>query len=132
MEGVVDRGSLPAPPPHPPGRVATVADAARSLARGMVSGAVRTKTGTPCKPSVVRKCEEQLRMLVVPAVGGMLVGALTRGAQALRVALRVAERDGMPEPGANPRALLPQRDLTLVPGHSGASRGPKRASGVSS
>ncbi len=123
LEGIVDRGVLPPPPPPPPRRVATVADAARSLARGMVSGAVRTKTGTPYKPSVVRKYEEQLRTLIVPAIGGVPVGALTRGdvqrlldgiaaertpeharkaLVALRVALRVAERDGMLEPGANP------------------------------
>ena len=125
VEGIVDRGALPAPPPPPPRRVATVADAARSLARGMVSGAVRTKTGTPYKPSVVRKYEEQLRTLVVPAIGGVPVGALTRGdvqrlvdaiaaertpeharkaLVALRVALRVAERDGLIEPGSNPCA----------------------------
>lgn len=125
MEGIVDRGSLPAPPPPPPRRVATVADAARSLARGMVSGAVRTRTGTPYKPSVVRKYEEQLRTLVVPAIGGVPVGALTRGEVqrlvdgiaaertpeharkalvALRVALRVVERDGLLEPGSSPCA----------------------------
>jgi|LNFM01.1.fsa_nt_gb integrase len=125
LEGIVDRGSLPAPPPPPPRRVATVADAARSLARGMVSGAVRTKTGTPYKPSVVRKYEEQLRTLVVPVIGGVPVSALTRGdvqrlvdaiaaertpeharkaLVALRVALRVAERDGLLEPGSNPCA----------------------------
>lgn len=125
LEGIVDRGALPAPPPPPPRRVATVADAARSLARGMVSGAVRTRTGTPYKPSVVRKYEEQLRTLVVPAIGGVPVGALTRGdiqrlvdgiaagrtpeharkaLVALRVALRVAERDGLIEPGTNPCA----------------------------
>jgi integrase len=125
LEGIVDRGSLPAPPAPPPRHVATVADTARSLARGMVSGAVRTRTGTPYKPSVVRKYEEQLRTLVVPAIGGVPVGALTRGdvqrlvdglaaertpeharkaLVALRVALRVAERDGLIEPGANPCA----------------------------
>jgi integrase len=125
VEGMTDRGVLPAPPPPPPRRVATVADAARSLARGMVSGAVRTKVGTPYKPSVVRKYEEQLRTLIVPAIGDVPVGALTRGdvqrlvdgiaatrtpeharkaLVALRVALRVAERDGLIEPGSNPCA----------------------------
>jgi hypothetical protein len=79
LEGIVDRGVLPAPAPPPPHRVATVADVARLLARGMVSGAVRTRTGTPYKPSVVRKYEEQLRTLIVPAIGGLPVGALTRG-----------------------------------------------------
>lgn len=78
----------------------------------MVSGAVRTRTGTPYKPSVVRKYEEQLRTLIVPAIGGVPVGSLTRGdvqrlvdgiaaartpeharkaLVALRVALRVAD-----------------------------------------
>ena len=125
LEGIVDRGALPVAPPPPPRQLATVADAARALARGMVSGAVRTKTGTPYKPSVVRKYEEQLRTLIVPAIGGVPVGALTRGdvqrlvdaiaaertpeharkaLVALRVALRVAERDGLLEPGANPCA----------------------------
>jgi hypothetical protein len=123
LEGIVDRGVLPAPAQPPPRQVATVADAARSLARGMVSGAVRTRTGTPYKPSVVRKYEEQLRTLIVPAIGGVPVCALTRGdiqrlvdriaaertpeharkaLVALRVTLRVAERDGLIEPGANP------------------------------
>jgi hypothetical protein len=125
LEAIVDRGVVPSPPPQAPRAVATVADAARSLARGMVSGAVRTKTGTPYKPSVVRKYEEQLRTLIVPAVGGVPVGALGRGdvqrlvdaiaaertpeharkaLVALRVALRVAERDGLIEPGSNPCA----------------------------
>lgn len=125
LEGIVDRGMLPSPAPPPPPRVATVDDAARALARGMVSGAVRTKTGAPYKPSVVRKYEEQLRTLIVPAIGGVPVGALTRGdvqrlvdgiaatrtpeharkaLVALRVALRVAERDGLIEPGSNPCA----------------------------
>jgi integrase len=125
LEGIIDRGVLPPAPPPPPARIATVEDVSRSLARGMVSGAIRTRTGTAYKPSVVRKYEEQLRTLIVPAIGAVPVDALTRGdiqrlvdgiaatrtpeharkaLVALRVALRVAERDGLVEPGSNPCA----------------------------
>jgi pimeloyl-ACP methyl ester carboxylesterase len=98
-------------------------DAARVVARGMVDGTVRTRTGTSYKPSVVRKYEEQLRTLVVPLIGSMPVAAITKGdvqrlvdamaarrtpehalkaLVALRVLMRVAERDGAIPPGAGP------------------------------
>lgn len=106
------------PPPSAPTRAATVEDAARALCRGMFTGRIRTKTGSTYKPSVVRKYEEQLRRLVVPRLGPLPVAAVTRGdvqrfvddvaaetspeharkaLVALRVALRVAERDGLVE-----------------------------------
>lgn len=50
----------PAPPrtptaPAPPGRAATVEDAARRLCRGMREDTARTRGGWPYKPSVIRK-----------------------------------------------------------------------------
>lgn len=126
-EGV---GEPPVPPRaaaqlvvEPPGRAATVEDAARRLCRGMVGGTIRTRDGRPYKPAVVRKYEEALRLLVVPRVGRVPLAALTTGdvqrlvdelaaertpehgrkaLTALRVALRVAQRYG--ELDANPCA----------------------------
>lgn len=116
------RDGVTTPPPSAPRpsplRPVTVEDAARELCRGMYTGRIRTKTGTEYKPSVVRKYEEQLRRLVVPRLGAILVGALTRGdvqrfvdevaaeatpeharkaLVAFRVTLRIAERDGLVE-----------------------------------
>jgi integrase len=123
LEAVTDGGEVPPPPALAPARSLTVEDAARVLARGMVDGTVRTRTGTRYKPSVVRKYEEQLRTLVVPLIGPMPVAAITKGdvqrlvdaiaarrtpeharkaLVALRVLMRVAERDGAIPPGAGP------------------------------
>jgi integrase len=57
----------------------TVLDASRRLCRGMVDGSVRTRDGLPYKPSVVRRYEESLRVLVLPELGTVPVATLTRG-----------------------------------------------------
>jgi len=109
--------------PEPPGRAATVEDASRRLCRGMLDGSIRSRDGRPFKPSVVRKYEEQLRLLVLPRIGAVPLAALTGGdcqrlvdeiaaertpehgrkaLTALRVALRVAQRYG--ELDSNPCA----------------------------
>src|SRR5438034_1401532 len=116
IEGTADPPSPPQPPalaPRPPGRPATIEDAARRLCRGMVQGTIRTRGGRLYKPSVCRKYEEALRLLVLPRVGAVPIAALTTGdcqrlvdelaaertpeharkaLTALRVALRVAQR----------------------------------------
>jgi integrase len=81
----------------------------------MVDGTLRTRDGRPYKPSVVRKYEENLRLLVLPEIGAIPVSTLTGGdvqrlvdelaarrtpeharkaLTALRVALRVCVRYG--------------------------------------
>jgi len=111
------------PPPSSPTHAATVEDAARALVCGMLAGSVRTRTGTPFKPSVARKYEAMLRVHVLPRAGLLPLAGLARGdvqqlvdglaaergaetarkaLTALRVALRVAERDGLLD--ANPCA----------------------------
>lgn len=115
--------AVSAPPGSPRRRSLTVEDACRSLGAGIIAGTVRTRNGTPFKPSVSRKYESMLRLYVVPRLGDVpLVGLAKRDVQAmldalaaeetaetarkaltaLRVALRVAERDGHIE--ANPCA----------------------------
>jgi integrase len=116
------RGEPPEPPRAvvpvhavPAGRALTIEDAARRLVRGMRDGSARTKKGQPYKPSVVRKYEEQLRLLVIPRIGRVAITTLTAGdcqrlvdsiaaeltaeharkaLTALRVALRLAQRYG--------------------------------------
>jgi integrase len=133
------------PVPAPSSSVApvgpTVADAAHALIAGINAGTVRTRTGTPFKPSVVRKYEAALRLFVVPRVGALPVAALAKrdvqrlvdeiaaeesaeaaakALTALRVALRLAERDGELEANpcagvrvpADPVAERPARVLT--------------------
>jgi integrase len=99
----------------PTGRAVTIEDAARRLVRGMRDGTVRTNKGQPYKPSVVRKYEENLRLLVLPRIGAVPIATLTGGdcqrlvdaiaaertpeharkaLTALRVALRLAQRYG--------------------------------------
>jgi integrase len=94
----------------------TVLDAAQTLCRRMKDGAVRARNGAPFKPSVVRKYEAMLRLHVVPRIGALPVDrlnkrdvqrlvdelALAESAEtarkaltALRVAIRVAEEDGL-------------------------------------
>jgi hypothetical protein len=61
------------------GRSITVEDAARRLCKGMQDGTLRANGGTPYKPSVVRKYEENLRTLVLPAIGSVPITTLTTG-----------------------------------------------------
>jgi integrase len=117
----LEAGAEPPSPAVPPReraerRAATVEDACRSLGAGIVAGRVRTRTGTPFKPSVSRKYEAMLRLYVVPLLGDTPVASLAKrdvqglvdalaveesaetarkALTALRVALRVAERDGL-------------------------------------
>jgi integrase len=115
----------PATSAEAPGRAVTVEDAARRLVRGMLDGSVRTNRGHPYKPSVVRKYEENLRVLVLPRIGAVPIATLTGGdcqrlvdeiaaertpehgrkaLTALRVALRLAQRYG--ELDGNPCARV--------------------------
>lgn len=114
-EPVERPASLPLPTAGRVG-VVTVEEAARVMGRGITAGTVRTRTGSPYKPSVSRKYESMMRVHVVPLIGAMPVSALTKrdvqrlvdelAAQespetarkaltAFRVVLRVAERDGL-------------------------------------
>lgn len=119
-DGVAERPERPkrpvlSPSPEPPGRVTTVEEAARRLCRGVKLGTVRTNRGRPYKPSTLRKYEENLRVLVMPRIGGVPVATLTLGdcqrlvdelahertpehdrkaLTALRVALRLCQRYG--------------------------------------
>ncbi len=108
----------------------------------MVAGTVRNRQGLVYKPSVCRKYEEALRTLVLPRLGGMPVGGLTRAdvqrlvdaiaaecspeharraLVALRVALRPHDHDGSLPHGdpcrgvrapADPNPERPARILT--------------------
>jgi integrase len=123
-----EQPTIPPPPtvarkvPAQPSRAPTVKDAAGELYRGMVAGSARTNRGDQYKPSVIRKYELMLRLHVVPRVGGLPVATLSRrdvqrlvdelaaeqsaetarkALVALRVAYRLAERDGV-APGPDP------------------------------
>lgn len=145
---VLATGVAPAPVPRQPRaprkprvRAVTVSDAARDLCRGMVAGTVRTRNGTPYKPSVIRKYESALRLVVLPRIGELPVGTLRRGDVqrlvdeiaaertaeharkaliALRVVLRLADRDGHIDTDvcrgvrapSDPAAARPARILT--------------------
>lgn len=95
---------------------ATVLDVVRALGRGIEAGTVRNRNGRRYKPSVSRRMESSLRQHVIPRVGSVSVVTLTRrdvqrmvdelaaatsgetarkALNALSVALRVAERDGV-------------------------------------
>jgi integrase len=112
-------GVRPVPPRQEeaatPARAATVEDAARRLCRGILEGTARTRDGLPYKPSVARKYEEALRLLVIPEIGALPVANLTSGdcqrlvdeiaarrtpeharkaLTALRVAIRLSQRYG--------------------------------------
>jgi integrase len=114
-------------------RSANVEEACRALGTGILEGTVRTRTGTLYKPSVSRKYESMLRLYVVPRLGDVALAGLSKrdvqvmldglaaeeGAEtarkaltALRVALRVAERDGYLEsnPCAGVRVPADNRD----------------------
>jgi len=68
-----------APAPEPPGRAATVEEAARRLCRGMLDGTIRSRDGRPFKPSTARKYEEALRCLVLPRIGAVPIATLSGG-----------------------------------------------------
>lgn len=112
-------------------------DACRALGAGVLAGTVRTRTGTPFKPSVSRKYESMLRLHVVPRLGDVPLSGLSKrdvqamldvlaaeesaetarkALTALRVALRVAERDGYIEsiPCAGVRVPADARDTRPV------------------
>jgi integrase len=113
-------GSRP-PGPLPvvaPRALHTVEDTARALGRGIRAGTVRSRNGMAYKPSVSRRMESSLREHVIPRIGSIPAEALTRrevqrlvddvaaertpetarkALNALSVALRVAERDGVIE-----------------------------------
>jgi integrase len=130
LGALAGHGSLPAAPPRPeaPAQTGrrtppTVEDACRSLAYAMRHGTVRTKQGRPYRPSVVRSYEENLRTLIVPALGGYPLATLTVGdvqravdmiaadrspeharkaLVALRVVIRLAIRDGVVPASVDP------------------------------
>jgi len=101
----------------------TVEDACRALARAMRGGTVRTKQGGPYRLSVVRSYEENLRTLIIPALGEYPIASLTPGdvqvaldaiaadctpeharkaLVAMRVVVRLALRDGILPLGSDP------------------------------
>jgi integrase len=85
---------------------ATVAQAADDLLAGMEDGAVRTRSGDPYKPSVVRSYRAALDLYVRPALGGMRLADVKR-----RHVQRLAERlvgDGL-SPSSVRNALMPLR-----------------------
>lgn len=61
-------------------RPATVLDASRETIRAMLSGAYRTKRGTPYKRTSVDDIERRLRIYIVPRIGGMYLRDVDRGA----------------------------------------------------
>jgi integrase len=56
----------------------TLVDAADAFVDGMRSGAVRTRSGEPYKPSVIREYERSLRLHVLPALGGARLSRMQR------------------------------------------------------
>src|SRR5262245_28911020 len=60
------------------GTAQTLVDAAEAFVDGMRSGAVRTRSGEPYKPSVVREYERSLRLHVLPALGGARLSRIHR------------------------------------------------------
>ena len=68
----VRRGTLRAAEP------VTVNDAADALIAGMTSGAVRTRSGDPYKPSSIRSYREALDLHVRPDLGAMRLGDVKR------------------------------------------------------
>ena len=76
----------------------TLREAAEAFLDGIESGAIRTRTGDPYKPSVARSYEQALRLHVLPVLGGAKLG---------RVARRDVQRlaDEMLERGADPSTI---------------------------
>jgi integrase len=60
------------------GTAQRLVDAAEAFVDGMRSGAVRTRSGEPYKPSVVREYERSLRLHVLPALGGAKLSKIRR------------------------------------------------------
>jgi integrase len=98
----VRRGTLRASEP------VTVNDAADELVAGMESGAARTRSGDPYKPSTIRSYRESLELHVRDELGAMRLGDVQRR-HVQRLADRlVAERHS---PSTVRNALLPLRVL---------------------
>lgn len=55
-----------------------VSEAAEAFVEGMRSGSIRTRTGDPYKPGVVREYERSLRLHILPEVGGAKLARLQR------------------------------------------------------
>ena len=60
------------------GTAQTLLEAAEAFVDGLASGAVRTKSGERCKPSVVREYERSLRLHVLPTLGGAKLAKIQR------------------------------------------------------
>jgi integrase len=60
------------------GTAQTLVDAAEAFVDGMRSGVVRTRSGEPYKPSVVREYERSLRLHVLPTLGGAQLSRIQR------------------------------------------------------
>ena len=56
----------------------TVAEAATNWLRGAESGVIRTRSGSPYKPSALRGYEAALRLRILPAFGGRRLNAVQR------------------------------------------------------
>ena len=84
----------------------TVNDAADELIAGMRTGAVRTRSGDPYKPSAIRSYRLALDLHVRDELGAMRLGDVQR-----RHVQRLADRltgDGL-SPSTRPNALMPLR-----------------------
>lgn len=57
----------------------TVLEASRATLKAMVSGAYRSKKGTPYKPASVDDIERRLRLHIIPRIGGLLLRDIDRG-----------------------------------------------------
>ncbi len=56
----------------------TLLEAAEAFVDGITSGAIRTRTGEPYKPSVVREYERSLRLHVLPTLAGARLSRIQR------------------------------------------------------
>jgi integrase len=56
----------------------TIEDAARAFVKGMRDGAIRTRSGEPYKPSVIRGYTADLERYVLPALGGLRLADVRR------------------------------------------------------
>jgi Phage integrase, N-terminal SAM-like domain len=89
----VRRGTLRAAAP------VTVNDAADELVAGMRSGAVRTRSGDPYKPSAIRGYREALENHIRPELGAMRLGDVQRR-HVQRLADRLVPTPSPPRPSA--------------------------------
>jgi integrase len=84
----------------------TVRQAAAELTAGMESGMIRTRSGDPYKPSVVRSYEQALRLHVLPDLGALKLSKVRRReVQGLADRLLAAGHD----PSTVRNALMPLR-----------------------